>query len=316
MANIIIPAVKSLTVTNKSPYKGIDESTITIGCNNKDNYYSYLFFDVSSLPSDIYISNAELVLFKTDNFFYNNQEKLSVSPLKDYFSTYTTYSNAPNYDHYLIINFYPLTSKVAVTVNITNIVSGWIKNRPSNKGIILYGRSKGTTVNFGSVKSNDAYLIPFLKVYYEKLNPNKYIESICKHNNSEDFHEDCINIRRKELEEILYKVCKDICCNNPSPPQPPSPSPPPDPGTIVDVNVTGSVEPYSIYNIIVEVEVTRNVTGEKDYYYVSDVYNNSLKADTLTIDKTYKIPAVPEIQSEDTQLVNIYGSYSGPVINY
>ena len=315
MANIIIPAVKSLTVTNKYPDKSLNEGTITIGFDNKSNYYSYLFFDFSSIPSDIVIYGAELVLFKTDNFFNSIQQKLSISPLRDYFSTYTTYNNAPNFDHYSIINFYPLTSKVAVTINVTNMVSAWIKNRPSNKGMIIYGRSKGTIVNFGSVKNEDTYLIPFLKLHYDRLTPNRYNKTICSYDNTKNSNEKCIKICKSELEEIFSNICKDICCNNPSPPPiPPSP-PSPNPGTIVDVNVTGNVAPYSVYNIIIEVEVTRAATGQKDYYYVSDVYTNSFNDDSLPINKTYKIAVIPEIQPGDTQSVKLYGSYKGPVVN-
>ncbi len=309
MANIIIPAAKSLTVTNKYPDKSLNEDIITIGFDNKNTYYSYLFFDVSSLPSNIVISNAELVLFKTDNFFNNVEQKLSISPLRDYFSTYTTYNNAPNYDHYSIINFYPLTSKVAVTINVTNIVSAWIKNRPSNKGIIIYGKSRGTIVNFGSVKNDDTYLIPFLKVHYEHLATNRY-------HKTENCNERCIKICKDDLEEMFSKICMDVGCNKPYPPPPPPPPPPsPDPGTIVDVDVTGNVAPYSVYNIIIEVEVTRNLTGQKDYYYISDVYVNSSNPNILPINKTYQIAVVPEIQPGDTQSVNLYGSYKGPVIN-
>ncbi|MDV4150904.1 DNRLRE domain-containing protein [Clostridium sp. AL.422] len=312
MSNIIIPAVKSLTVTNKYPNKSINEGTITIGFDNKNTYYSYLFFDFSSLASDIIIYSAELVLFKTDQFFNNIEQKILISPLRDYFSTYTTYNNVPNYDHYSVISFYPLTSKVAVTINVTNMVSAWIKNRPSNKGIILYGKSKGTIVNFGSVKNNDTYLIPFIKVHYDHIAPNRYNKKVCRYENAKNYDEECIKICKGELEEICTKICKNICCNNPYPP----PTPPvPNPGTIVDVDVTGNVAPYSVYNIIIEVEVIRASTGQKDYYYVSDVYNNSLNDDSLLINKTYKIAVVPEIQSGDTKSVRLYGSYTGPVIH-
>lgn len=310
MANIIIPAAKSLTVTNKYPDKSLNEGTITIGFDNKNTYYSYLFFDVSSLPSNIVISSAELVLFKTDKFFNNIEQKLSISPLRDYFSTYTTYDNAPNYDHYTIINFYPLTTKVAVTINITNIVSAWIKNRPSNKGIIIYGKSIGTIVNFGSVKNDDNYLIPFLKVHYKNLGDIRYNKTVCSYHNTKNCNEECVKICKDELKEMFAKICEDICRNKPNPP-----NPNPNPGTIVAIDVTGNVAPYSVYNIIIEFEVTRTLTGQKDYYYTSDVYINSFNANSLSINKTYEIAVVPEILPGDTQAVNLYGSYKGPVIN-
>ena len=315
MANLIIPATKSLTVTNKYPDKNLNEGTITIGFDNKNNYYSYLFFDISPLPSDIIISSAELVLFKTDKFFNNTEQKISISPLRDYFSTYTTYNNIPNYDQYLIINFYPLTSKVSVTINVTTIVSSWIKNRPSNKGVFLYGKSKCPIVNFGASKNDDTSLIPFLKVYYEQLSPNRYGKTFCKNNTSEICNKQCIKICKEDLEEIISKICNYIYCNKPCPPPiPPQPHPPND-GNFTDVNVTGNVAPYSVYNVIVEVEVTRAGTSKKDYYYTSDTYINSSNPNSLAINKNYQIAIVAKLQPGDTQTVNLYGSYKGPVIN-
>ena len=71
----------------------------------------------------------------------------------------------------------------------------------------------------------------------------------------------------------------------------------------------------SVYNIIIELEVIRNITGQKDYYYTSDVFTNLSNSNILPIDNTYKIAVVPEIQPGDTQSVKIYGSYKGPVIH-
>ena len=166
MRSILIPAIKSLTVTNKYPDKSLNEDIITVGSDDKYKYYSYLFFDISSIPCDVIISNAELILFKVDKFCNDDTKKFSISPLREYFSTYTTYNKPPDYDHYTIINFYPLTSKISVTVNITTIISSWVKNKPNskNKGMILYGKNREVIISFGSVKSSDNYLVPFIIV--------------------------------------------------------------------------------------------------------------------------------------------------------
>lgn len=289
MRSIIIPAVKSLTVTNKYPDKSLNEGIITVGSDGKYNYYSYLFFDISSIPCDVVVSSAELVLFKTDKFYNNTNKKVSISPLRDYFSTYTTYNNAPDYDHYTTINFYPLTSKVAVTVNVTTIISSWVKSKPNNKGIILYGKNKDVLVNFGSVKSEDNYLTPFLKINYEHLSADRCKRKDCDNNChdicKEHCNNKCIKICKNELEEILIKIFKEACKNNPCPD-------PETDATVREVRVTGTVAPLSIYYIIVNLEVTRAGTNHKDNYYVSDTYNNSSNNDSLFIDKIYNIAVI------------------------
>lgn len=311
MRSIIIPAIKSLTVTNKYPDKSLNESVIAVGSDDKYKYYSYLFFDISSIPCNVIISNAELVLFKVDKFYNDNSKKISISPLREHFSTYTTYNNPPDYDHYTTINFYPLTSQIAVTINITTIISSWAKNKPNskNKGLILYGKNKNVIINFGSVKSEDNYLIPSIIVNYEHYKPNK--RSKCEHLLSdkcskENCNEKCIKICKEEFEAIIIKVCKEICNNNCNPPSIPTP-------TISQVRVTGTVASLSLYYIIVKLEVTRAGSGQKDNYYVTDQYDNSLNNDSLYIDKTYNIAVIPKIQPGDIENVNLYGSYKGPM---
>ena len=98
MGSIIIPASKSLTVTNKFPDENINANYIKVGYKQKFNYISYLFFDISSIPCNALVLNAELVLFKMDKFCENHSKKFIIYQLEDYFSSYTTYDNrlAPN----------------------------------------------------------------------------------------------------------------------------------------------------------------------------------------------------------------------------
>lgn len=311
MRSILIPAVKSLTVTNKFPNKSLNEGIITVGSENNYKYYSYLFFDISSIPCDVIIVKAELVLFKSDNFYNDNNKKLSISPLKDYFSNYTTYNNLPYYDSYNTINFYPLTSKVSISVNITTIISSWIKNHQSNKGIVLYEKTTNGIVSFTSVNSTD---IPFIKVSYKENNiinlPKNDHKKMCccnKNCNCRDncnSDEKCIKISKEELKNILIEVCKEVCCNNCNP-QPDS--------TVRQVRVTGTVAPLSIYFIVINIEVTRANSGIKENYYASDIYDNSLNNNPLSIDKVYNIAIIPKINPGDTENLTLYGSYKGPI---
>lgn len=305
MKSIMIPAIKSLTITNKYPDKSLNEDTITVGSDGEYKYYSYLFWDISSLSSNAIISSAKLTLFKSDNFFYDTSKKISISPLYEYFSTYTTYKNSPNYDHYTIKNFYPLTTKVSVTVDVTTMVSSWVKNNLKNKGIILYGRNENTLTSFGSVKSSNNYLVPFIMINYEPYPSNKCCEKNCNDKSSQnDCCEKCIKICKEELEMMLFKVCKEVCVNNCNPY-------PPNTSITRTVRVTGVVAPLSTYYIVVNLQVTRASSGQINNYYVSDEYDNSLNNNSLSIDKTYNIAISPPIQSGDTENVILYGSYKG-----
>lgn len=328
--SILIPTIKSLTVTNKEPDKSLNEDILTVGLNGKYKYYSYLFFDTSLIPCNALISKAELILFKADKFYDDNSQKISISPLKEYFSTYTTYNNSPIYDSYTITSFYPLISKVSISINITTIISSWIRNPKSNKGLILYDKTKNGLVNFTSFKSDDK---PFIRIIYKLPTTNKLPEEKHDCNNEGHCHKNCecndncdcnknchccnnhccnrscMNICKDELRAIMTEACRSACCNNPSP------TPQPDNSTVRQVRVTGTVAQLSVYYIVVNIEVTRASSGFTENYYVSDQYDNSSNNNPLSIDKTYNIAIIPKIQSGDTENLVLYGSYKGaPII--
>jgi hypothetical protein len=168
VASIIIPASKSITITNKLPNSNINGDTIIVGADGISSYFSYLFFDLSSLPSNITINYAELTLFKTDNFYNDCSNVFGIYPC-DYFSTYTTFKNQPKKDPFSIKYFTPITCNVVVNVPFTSFVSGWIKNPKRSTCIQLFSKSKNTLASFGSAISKDSYLIPFLKIIFTPI---------------------------------------------------------------------------------------------------------------------------------------------------
>lgn len=170
MSSILIPATKSLTVTNKFPNRNINEGIITVGKNGIYNYVSYLFFDISAIPSNVCILNAELVLFKTNNFYEDRRKKAFIYPLLDYFSTYTTYNNHPEINNSIEKAFCPMTSKVAVRVNLTCLVTLWINNKQPNTGIALFDINNEVFAEFGSAICTDSYLVPFIDVSIDNSN--------------------------------------------------------------------------------------------------------------------------------------------------
>lgn len=286
MENIIIQATKSLTLTNKLPDGNINGDNISVGNDEFYTYSSFLFFDISSIPANSEISNAELVLFKTDNFYNNNRKCIYIYPLSDYFSSYTTYNNAPEVNKVIEGKLYPLTSKVSVTTNLTKIVSQWHRNPVLNKGIILCKRDNNFITNFGSAMCNDSYLKPFIKIVYSIKNV------IVIHEN---------HTKEKTICYPCLCTCPCTCKPHPTPLTP----------TIRKVQVTGIVAPYSIYLIIVTLSVTRIGTGHIDNYYVSDEYNNSAGVTPLAIDKFYNIAIIPQENPGDTEEIILSGSYKG-----
>lgn len=171
MGNIIIFANRTISIADEFPNENINEENITVGNKAKHNYYSYIFFDISPIPQNVIIKHADLVLFKTDNFYEDCGKSFGVCSIKDYFSTYTTYNNRPNVIDFITSSFYPLTSEAAVSVNISRIVSLWINNPCMNTGgIMLYPKSKEVLCRLGSAINKNQYLIPFLKICYETKN--------------------------------------------------------------------------------------------------------------------------------------------------
>lgn len=172
MANIIIPASKSLTVTNKFPKGNINTDKISIGYDGEYHYSSYLFFDTSLIPNNTSIYSAELVLFKTCDFYNDRTITFKVYPLLDFFSTYTTYNNCPAVCTSLKSNFFPFTKKTAIEINVTQIVCYWQEMSLKNKGLILTGSYKKISyTSFGSALSKDSYIIPILYIsYYQEGN--------------------------------------------------------------------------------------------------------------------------------------------------
>lgn len=170
LSSILIPATKSLTVTDRFPNGNINKDTIVIGSDGKYNFISYLFFDVSSIPSNVSVSKAELVLFKINNFYNDSKKEFSIYPLIDYFSDYTTFNNCPNVDTKIKKKFNPLTSKVAVIVDLTKFVSLWVNNKQNNTGIALFDKKNSIFAEFGSAISKNNYLIPFINVSISPIN--------------------------------------------------------------------------------------------------------------------------------------------------
>ncbi|WP_243124581.1 DNRLRE domain-containing protein [Clostridium sp. AWRP] len=279
-----IQASKSLTLTDKIPNGNIQDYKMIVGCDDEFEYHSLLYFNISSLPNNIIVTNAELTLFKCDNFHNDKSVEFIIYPIYDHFSIYTTYSRIPLADKFSGTRFYPMTSKSTVAINITHIVSSWIKNPSSNKGIMISNIWNNAIASFGSVLAKKQQIVPFISITY-KHNDTTHTKNN-KLNCNHDFH----------LSVQIINSCNPII-----PPVPPNPS-------LIEVIATGTIEEDSIFVVIIELVVRRS-NGTIDKYYVSDEYINSTDK-PMNINKTYTIPVVPALNAGDLVTgANIYGAY-------
>ncbi len=181
MANIIIPASKSITITDRFPKRNINQNYIKVGYQEKYHYVSYLFFDISNIPCNAIVSRAELVLFKMNNFYKDANKKFIIYQLNDYFSSFTTYNNPPTINKNIKKDFYPIISKVAVRMDVTNFILFWIKSKFSCSGILLDSKTNCSATKFGSSICEDSYLIPFIKVTFNHYKCNDDCNENCHH---------------------------------------------------------------------------------------------------------------------------------------
>ena len=164
-----ILASKSLTITSKLPNENILDKIITVGSDGDNTTKSYLYFDLSSINAAVKINEANIVLFKTDNF-YNKKDIFLIYALTDYFSSFTTYNIHPTSNHVIKLSFLPFVKKVAVSINATRLVNKWIKIPFSNKGLLISGqKSVNSQCNFGSAINEDVSLIPVLRINYSEV---------------------------------------------------------------------------------------------------------------------------------------------------
>ena len=175
LRSIIIYASKSLTIVKKNCNStkddplAFDNESIIVGNNRYSSYVSYLYFDTSSIPDGIKNLTAELVLFKLNDFYYRDVW-FAIYPLLNYFSSFTTSENPPAFDKSSKVEFDPFTNKVAVEIDLSDIVNKWADNSWINKGIVLSGNNARKAVaRFGSAFINDVTLVPFLRVSFEEI---------------------------------------------------------------------------------------------------------------------------------------------------
>jgi hypothetical protein len=178
MPNLMLQAIKSLTITSKLPNGAINSGTISVGYDNDFFYGSYLFFDTSTILSNITINYAHLILFKNQSYKENQNYSYTIYPLLDYFSSQSSYENRAHYSNEGKVNFSYLDNKVYIDTDITNIVNIWRNDQLENKGLFIKPRDTSSPlISFGSATSSDNTLKPLLKINYEERKERLYSDT-------------------------------------------------------------------------------------------------------------------------------------------
>ncbi|WP_446899658.1 DNRLRE domain-containing protein [Clostridium sp. LBM24168] len=282
----IIQSSKSLTLTDKIPNGNIHDYKIIVGCDGQFEYHSLLYFNISSLPNNIVVDKAKLTLFKCDGFYNDRSVEFIIFPTYDHFSIYTTYFRIPSVDKFSGTSFYPMSLKSTVTIDITHIVSSWVKNFSSHNSIMISNIWNNSIASFGSSLAKKQQIVPFITITckHNATSHTKYRKSNCNH----DFN----------LSVQLVNNCNPIISPVPSNPN------------LTEVIATGTIKQHSIFVVMIELVITRS-NNTIDKYYVSDEYINST-GEAMNINKTYLIPVVPALNTGDLVTnATIYGAYKG-----
>lgn len=168
--NIIdLKCSKSLVFSGRY-FEGVEESNLRIGSTKYFKYKSYLYFDLTPIPSTFQILSARLILYKIPKKNNNldcvlhNLCEYAVVPTLDYVSRYSyIYSDIIEIDRDLVVDF-SIDRRLAYTeIDITTIVNYWIKGKVENKGIIITGKEHSLYQEYGSPLGNNSER-PYLRV--------------------------------------------------------------------------------------------------------------------------------------------------------
>lgn len=174
MGSIDIKCEKNIVFSHKSR-EGVAQCNIKVGTEKSLKYWSYLYFDVSGIPSSKELIEASLVLFKVptkiniEDDDKNNKLIYSIMPTIDYVSKYSYfYNNTIKVENRLLIDFVVEKDLGYVEIDITEIVKKWTRNELENKGLLLMGRNKSCYMEMGGCQYNSIGY-PFLKVKYKEF---------------------------------------------------------------------------------------------------------------------------------------------------
>ncbi|MGL4346266.1 MAG: hypothetical protein ACRCTE_13790 [Cellulosilyticaceae bacterium] len=170
MGVIDIACEASMTFTDSSMCPIL--SDIGFGVKNGITYWSYIYFNLNSLPEDIEIVVATITLFKLEKSSWCSEQRgtyhYCAVPTLDYVTPYSYCYEAPKlaemYREYFAVN----EESAYTEIDITLILNEWMNGMLDNKGLMFNADLCGQLQIYGGENLCEQSLRPFLRIKYKK----------------------------------------------------------------------------------------------------------------------------------------------------
>lgn len=179
MGECLFVANRTLTISSEYPDSNKNIETIECGFDGKNIYRSYIYFDLSPLPYNAFITSAKMQLFLLEDYLKCLSKNIYVYMLQEDFGDYTTYNQQPRYSINYIKTNISYKNFGVIEIPITNFVIKWTNGEVINKGLLIRcEENKKSLVEFGSSKNTTYNYIP--KLYLNFTQPTNQCEILHK----------------------------------------------------------------------------------------------------------------------------------------
>ncbi|MDD3225244.1 MAG: DNRLRE domain-containing protein [Clostridium sp.] len=164
LEKIIVPCIKSMTITNLEPQSNVESPTLIVGYDGENVYRSYLYFDMISIPEEAVVNFAVLQIY-LKKISMHHVTTFYIQALEDKFDKISTFENQPKCNDKKVEFKIKNDAHGLISINLTSLFYNWNNNSTSNKGIIIKSQE--------DVKSQIAFVSNFT-AHYEDI-PKLYI---------------------------------------------------------------------------------------------------------------------------------------------
>lgn len=208
-------STKSLMIKRSQPNKNYKGDIIKCGRYNEDICKSYIYFDLSSLPEDIYIISAKLYLNLLNRLNPSSLYTINIYPLLDDFGDFTTYNFQPKVLEIPISYNLIYKRKGKIELNITDVVLRWRSGLLINKGLLIKGEeSKLDMLIFGSAYNNEYNNIPSIEIAYSIESPTPSGQNFVKYYDYEEIINYINGTVKSQIIDFSHLIQATVFVNN------------------------------------------------------------------------------------------------------
>lgn len=141
------------------------------------HYLSFLYFDLPPYSDIKDLKCAKLILFKHPMHIrdfdshcncHKDRSYNAVSPLLEFFSTYSRLYQIPKADYSKQVMFEDDESLCYTEIDITSIVQEWKNDSMENRGIMLSGNDCNKPICYASEKNDTKSMRPMIRLIYKE----------------------------------------------------------------------------------------------------------------------------------------------------